>query len=194
VHLGGTHVLKAPGAARGVEITIVFASHANNVPRSLLSEPQRSQLEADNASIILGPPTGYVIKFTNGLTAYLSGDTGIHSEMKTVVNDFHKARLALFNLGPNAVTGLSAAYAINDLVQPASVIATHPNEAVTAGGKPNPARALPGSSTSSRSGRSISRSAAERWSSTETECASPDANGGAAARFHSLPCRRQANG
>jgi hypothetical protein len=66
---------------------------------------------------------------------HLSGDTGIHTEMKTVVNEYHKANLALMNLGPSAGTTLSAAYAINELVQPASVIATHPNEAVTEGGK-----------------------------------------------------------
>jgi hypothetical protein len=41
---------------------------------------------------VLGPPTGSVVRFTNGLTAYLSGDTGIHTEMKTVVNEYHKVR------------------------------------------------------------------------------------------------------
>ena len=42
-HLGGVFVAKAPNAAQGVEITIVYASHANNVPLSLLSEAQRSE-------------------------------------------------------------------------------------------------------------------------------------------------------
>ena len=90
-HLGGVFVAKAPDAAQGVEITIVYASHGNNVPLSLLSEAQRANLGPDDTSIILGPPTGYILKFTNGLVAYLSGDTGIHTEMKTVVNDYHKA-------------------------------------------------------------------------------------------------------
>ena len=117
VQLGGTRTFKTAGAARGVEITTVPASHDSTVARALLSEPERKNLEADNVSISLGPPSGYVINFTNGLKVYLSGDTGIHAEMKTVVGDFHKANLAMMNLGPNAVTGLSAAYAINDLVQ-----------------------------------------------------------------------------
>ena len=34
---------------------------------------------------------------------------------------------------------MSAAYAMNELVRPASVILTHPNEAVTEGGKLRPA-------------------------------------------------------
>ena len=138
-HLGGMFVAKARDSAHGVEITIVFASHANNVPLSLLSEAQRKNLAPDDTSIALGPPTGYVVKFTNGLTAYLSGDTGIHTEMKTVVSDYHKANLAVLNLGSSAVTVASAAHAVNELVRPASVILTHVNEAATQGGKLRPA-------------------------------------------------------
>jgi L-ascorbate metabolism protein UlaG (beta-lactamase superfamily) len=137
-HLGGAFVARAPGAAQGVQITIVYASHANNVPLSLLSEAQRATLGADGTSIVIGPPTGYVVKFTNGLTAYLSGDTGIHTEMKTVVNEYHKANLAVLNLGPSAGTVMSGAHAMNELVRPRSVILTHPNEAVTEGGRLRP--------------------------------------------------------
>lgn len=134
-HLGGAFVARAAGATQGVEITIVYASHANNVPLSLLSDAQRASFALDSTSIVLGPPTGYVVKFSNGLTAYLSGDTGIHTEMKTVVHDYHKANLAVLNLGPSAGTVMSAVHAMNELVRPASVILTHPNEAVTEGGK-----------------------------------------------------------
>lgn len=138
-HLGGTFTAKAAGAAQGVEVTIVFASHANNVPLALLSESQRAMHEADGTGLVLGPPTGYVVKFTNGLTVYLSGDTGIHTEMKTVVAEFHKANLAVFNFGSSAVTTASAAYAMNELVKPASVILSHVNEAASEGGKLRPA-------------------------------------------------------
>jgi len=137
-HLGAGFVARAPGASQGVEINIVFASHANNVPLSLLSETQRANLGPDGTSIVIGPPTGYVIKFTNGLTAYLSGDTGMHTEMKTVVREYHKANLAVYNLGSSAGTVASTAYAINELVQPASVILSHVNEAATEGGKLRP--------------------------------------------------------
>lgn len=137
-HLGGAFIAKAPEAAQGVEITIVYASHANNVPLSLLSDAHRANLAPDDTSIVLGPPTGYVVKFTNGLVAYLSGDTGIHTEMKTVINEYHKANLTLLNIGASAVTLMSAAHAMNELVRPASVILTHANEAVTEGGKLRP--------------------------------------------------------
>lgn len=135
MHLGGTQVFKAPGATQGVEVTLVYASHANNVAVGLLTEPQRTQLAADGVSINLGPPTGYVVKFSNGLTAYLTGDTGLHSEMKTIVHDFHKAKMMMINLGPSAVTAHAAAYAVSELVKPATVIVSHPNEAATSGGR-----------------------------------------------------------
>ena len=137
--LGGVFVAKAANAARGVEITIVYASHVNNAPPALLSEAQREAAKVDGAVVEYGPATGFVVRFTNGLTAYLTGDTGIHSEMKTVVNEFHKANLAVLNLGPNPGIFNSGAHAMNELVRPASVILTHPNEPVTEGGKLRPA-------------------------------------------------------
>jgi len=139
VQLGGKRAFKTAGATRAVEITTVPASHASNVPRSLLTDPEKKNLEADDVSLALGPPIGYVVKFTNGLTLYLSGDTGIHTDMRTVIHDFHKANLTLMNLGPNAVSPEAAAFVINDLVQPVAVIVSHPNEAVTADGKLLPA-------------------------------------------------------
>jgi len=136
--LGGVFIAKAPDAKQGVEITIVYASHVNNAPPALLSAAQRERLQADGAVLEYGPATGFVVKFTNGLTAYLTGDTGIHSEMKTVVAEYHKANLAVLNLGVNAGAFFSGAQAMNDLVRPASVILTHPNEPVTEGGKLRP--------------------------------------------------------
>jgi L-ascorbate metabolism protein UlaG (beta-lactamase superfamily) len=138
MQLGGKRTVKAQGASRAVEITTVHAAHDSTVPRTLLTDPEKKNLEADNASLGLGAPSGYVIKFTNGLRVYLSGDTGLHTEMRTVVRDFHKVNLAVMNLGPNAMPPEAAAYAVNDLVQPATVIASHPNEAVTAAGKLRP--------------------------------------------------------
>ncbi|HZR69513.1 MAG TPA: MBL fold metallo-hydrolase [Burkholderiales bacterium] len=137
--MGGVFVAKTANASQGVEIAIVYASHVNNAPPALLSKPQQEAAKADGAVFEYGPATGFVVKFTNGLVAYLSGDTGIHSEMKTVVHDFHHANLAVLNLGNNPGIFQSGAQAMNDLVQPASVILTHPNEPVTEGGKPRPA-------------------------------------------------------
>lgn len=58
--------------------------------------------------------------------------------MKAVVNDYHKANLAVLNLGVNAGAYFSGAQAMNELVKPAAVIITHANEAATEGGKLRP--------------------------------------------------------
>ncbi len=137
-HLGGTFTAKTAAAAQGVEITLVYASHANNVPLSLLTEAQRTILAPDDTSIALGPPVGYVVRFTNGLVAYLSGDTGIHTEMKTVVNEYHHAHLAVLNFGATALSTTAGVHAMNELVRPAAVILSHVNEAATEGGKLRP--------------------------------------------------------
>ena len=83
----------------------------------------------------VGPPTGYVIQFTNGLVAYLSGDTGITAEQRHVVRDYYHANLAVINIGDVFTTGpTEAAYVINTLVKPKSVIPSHANEEATSGG------------------------------------------------------------
>src|SRR6202171_1751732 len=138
VQTGGTRTVKASATSKAVEITLVPAAHDSTAPIALISDTMRKNLEGDNASLTLGPPGGYVIRFTNGLTAYLTGDTGIHAEMQTVEHDFSKANLMELNLGQSALTPEAAAYAVNTLVEPASVIVSHVNEGATPGGKVRP--------------------------------------------------------
>lgn len=139
VQTGGARTIRTADAKQAVEIITVPAAHDSTVPRELLSEAARKTLDTDNVSVQLGPPSGYVIRFTNGLTLYLSGDTGMHAEMRSVVHDYYHANLMQLNLGPSAVSSKDAAYIANELVQPASVIASHVNEAATTGGKLRPA-------------------------------------------------------
>lgn len=138
VQTGGTRTVRTANATRAVEITTVPAAHDSTVPRELLGEAARKTLDADNVSLTLGPPSGYMIRFTNGLTVYLSGDTGMHAEMKSVAGDYFKANLMVLNLGPSALTSKDAAYVANELVRPAAVIATHVNEGATTAGKVRP--------------------------------------------------------
>jgi L-ascorbate metabolism protein UlaG (beta-lactamase superfamily) len=135
VQIGGRRSYRAANAPRAVEIFTVPAVHDSTVPRDLLSEAARKALEADNVSLQLGPPIGYVVRFTNGLTVYLSGDTGMHAEMRTVVHDYFKANLMELNLGASAVTPADAAYIADEVVQPNAVIASHVNEAATTDGE-----------------------------------------------------------
>lgn len=120
----------------GVAFTTVPAVHSNGVSPSFLTGPLADYLAAAGVGASVGPPTGYVVTFSNGLVAYLSGDTGITAEQKFVVGDHYGANLVVMNIGDTFTTGpAQAAYVVNDLVRPASVIASHANEAATENGK-----------------------------------------------------------
>jgi L-ascorbate metabolism protein UlaG (beta-lactamase superfamily) len=127
----------------GVTIATVTALHSNGLdPDYIGGELGKNMKDAGIAGYV-GEATGYVLTFSNGLVVYLSGDTGITSEQEKVVRGHYKAKLAVMNIGDNFTTGpTEAAYVINDLVQPASVIASHANEVATKGGK-----VLPGTKT-----------------------------------------------
>jgi hypothetical protein len=62
----------------------------------------------------------------------------VHADQKTVVADFHKPTLMVLNLGLSSITMASGAYIANDIIKPATVVITHPNEAATQGGKARP--------------------------------------------------------
>jgi len=119
----------------GVSFTTVPAVHSNGVSPSFLTGPLADYLAAAGVGASVGPPMGYVVTFSNGLVVYLSGDTGITAEQKTVVGDYYGAGLVVMNIGDTYTTGpAQAAYVVNDLIKPASVIASHANEAATADG------------------------------------------------------------
>jgi L-ascorbate metabolism protein UlaG (beta-lactamase superfamily) len=123
----------------GVRIATVTAMHSNGLdPDYIGGELGRAMKEAGIAGDV-GLATGYVLRFSNGLVAYLSGDTGISADQERVVRDHYQARLAVMNIGDGFTTGPGeAAYVINMLVKPASVIASHANEAGTVDGKVRP--------------------------------------------------------
>lgn len=127
----------------GVTIATVPALHSNGLdPDYIGGELGKNMKDAGIAGYV-GEATGYVLKFSNGLVAYLSGDTGIIASQDKVVRGYYKAKLAVMNIGDGFSTGpAEAAYVINDLVKPVSVIASHANEVATAGGK-----VLPGTKT-----------------------------------------------
>jgi L-ascorbate metabolism protein UlaG (beta-lactamase superfamily) len=123
-------------AVAGVTITTVPAVHSNGIAGAMIGGELGGMLDAAGLTAYAGPPTGYVLTFSNGLVVYLSGDTGITAEQELVVREHYAAKLAVINIGDTYTTGpKEAAYVINELVQPASVIPSHANEAATKGGK-----------------------------------------------------------
>jgi L-ascorbate metabolism protein UlaG (beta-lactamase superfamily) len=119
-----------------VRVASVPAVHSNGLSPAFLDKDHAQALAANGLTAYVGPPGGYVVQFSNGLVVYLSGDTGITAEQDLVVRRHYKANLAVLNIGGTFTTGpTEAAYVINDLVKPHSVIASHANEVATKGGK-----------------------------------------------------------
>lgn len=127
------------GASRevdGVSFTTVPAVHSNGLSGDFIEGELGESLSAAGLSAYVGPPTGYVITFSNGLVVYLSGDTGVTAEQDTVVRGQYGAELVVMNIGDTYTTGpTEAAYVIDELIGPSAVIASHANEAATSEGE-----------------------------------------------------------
>ena len=127
------------GASRsinGVSITTVPAVHSNGISGHMIGGELGDMLNVAGLTAYAGPPTGYVLTFSNGLVVYLSGDTGITAEQDLVVRQHYGAKLAVINIGDTFTTGpKEAAYVINELIRPAAVIPSHANEVATEGGR-----------------------------------------------------------
>lgn len=120
----------------GVTFTTVPAVHSNGLSPAFLSGQLAEDMKAAGINAYVGPPTGYVVTFSNGLVVYLSGDTGVTAEQKSVVGDYYHAKLVVMNIGDTFTTGpAEAAYVIDDMIKPASVIPSHANEEATKDGK-----------------------------------------------------------
>ena len=130
VRFGGSYKLG------GVTITTVPAAHSNGIAGDMIGGPLGEMMDAAGLTAYAGPPTGYILRFSNDLVVYLSGDTGITAEQDLVVKKYYSAKLAVINIGDTFTTGPSeAAHVINNMVKPKSVIPSHANEVATQNGK-----------------------------------------------------------
>ena len=120
----------------GVTITTVPAVHSNGIAGDMIGGELGDMLNTAGLTAYAGPPTGYVLTFSNALVVYLSGDTGITAEQDVVVRQHYGAKLAVMNIGDTYTTGPEeAAYVVNDLIKADAVIPSHANEGATKAGK-----------------------------------------------------------
>ena len=126
------------GATRmigGVRITTVPAAHSNGISGGMIGGELGDMLNTAGLTAYAGPPTGYVLKFSNGLVVYLSGDTGVTAEQDTLVRQLYRTKLVVINIGDTYTTGpKQAAWVVNKLIKPMSVIPSHANEPSTKDG------------------------------------------------------------
>lgn len=128
------------GASRkigGVEIHSVPAAHANGITPDFLDEMYGKALAANGLTAYVGETGGYVVRFSNGLAVYLSGDTGMIAEQEAVIGRYFKPALAVMKIGGIFTTGpREAAYVVDEMVKSKTVIASHANEEATKNGQP----------------------------------------------------------
>jgi L-ascorbate metabolism protein UlaG (beta-lactamase superfamily) len=107
------------------------AHHSNGIPSGFVDSPG----VAPGTTAYGGNDGGAVIRFSNGLTVYLTADTGLTGDMETIIRRFYGADLVVINMGDVFSMGPEeAAFAINTLLKPRTVIPSHINEAATSGG------------------------------------------------------------
>ena len=134
LQLGGKRSVKRAGQTTAVQIALVPAHHGNYALPSLLTGSAKAGLTADGLPAYVGDANGYVLVFTNNLRVYLSGDTAIYGDMKNIIKDFYRVNLAVMNMGAFSMQGEEAAFAVDNLIQPAAVVLSHVDEAATEGG------------------------------------------------------------
>lgn len=123
----------------GVRIATVTAMHSNGLDPDYIGGDLGKAMKDAGIWGDVGLATGYVVTFSTGLTVYLSGDTGVTADQERVVRDLYQAKLAVMNIGDGFTTGpREAAFVMNELVKPNTVIASHANEVGTVGGKVRP--------------------------------------------------------
>ena len=74
--------------------------HANGAHASFVIDKALSKaMNKSGISAYVGPDSGFILKFSNGLVVYISADTGHTSDMETLVRRYYKANLAVMNIG-----------------------------------------------------------------------------------------------
>lgn len=142
---GGTRTAVFTGQTTGVKITTIPAFHAAGAARIHVDE----LIDPDGTNPDPGVPlgltgyagheTGYILRFTNGLSVLWTGDSGLIGDWATQAK-FYGVNLAVvhggdvFTMGPD-----EAAFAVKELIKPRSVIPEHFNQpSATTDGSGNP--------------------------------------------------------
>lgn len=127
---GAVRELVLDGEPTGVRVSTVQATHSNGISPDFIDGGDFGK----GITGYGGTENGYVIRFSNGLSVYWSGDSGFFGDMK-LFSRFYDVNLAVIHIGNIFTMGPDeAAFAVNRLIEPRSVIPTHANEGATVGG------------------------------------------------------------
>jgi L-ascorbate metabolism protein UlaG (beta-lactamase superfamily) len=124
----------------GITITMVRAEHS-----SLVSMKDKDGKETVHPG---GEPCGYIIELENGYKIYHAGDTGVFGDM-AFIGEYYKPDLALLPIGGHfTMDPVHAAYAVNELLKPKTVMPMHYGTFPPLKGTPEQFKAALGDSSS----------------------------------------------
>lgn len=129
---GASRELQLDGEPTGVRVSTIAVPHSNGIPSAFVDGDLPNGLTG-----YAGTETGYIIRFSNGLSLYWSGDSGFFGDME-LFSRYYKVNLAIVHIGDIFTMGPDeAAFAVNRLIKPRTVIPTHANEIATTDGVVN---------------------------------------------------------
>lgn len=150
---GGTRTVVLGNNATGVKITTIPAFHAGGAPRvfvdnDVVTNPGGKNLPHSTPGVVpgltgyAGHETGYILRFTNGLSVLWTGDSGLIGDWATQ-SQMYGVNLAVVHIGDLFTMGPDEAnFALRNLIRPASVIPEHANQVSTTSGAVNPGTRL----------------------------------------------------
>jgi L-ascorbate metabolism protein UlaG (beta-lactamase superfamily) len=145
---GGTRTVVSGSNTQGVKITTIPAFHAGGAPRIFVDDdvvtnpggkdlPQSTPGVAPGLTGYAGSETGYILRFTNGLSVLWTGDSGLIGDWATQ-SQMYGTNLAVVHMGDLFTMGPDEAnFALRNLIKPKSVIPEHANQVSTTGGVVN---------------------------------------------------------
>jgi L-ascorbate metabolism protein UlaG (beta-lactamase superfamily) len=102
----------------GIKVTAVHAEHSSVIN-------WKNPVTQKDEIHVGGEPVGFIIELENGFKIYHMGDTGLFGDMKFIAS-YHKPDLVLMPIGGNfTMDPKDAAFAANEWLKPAHVVAMH---------------------------------------------------------------------
>jgi L-ascorbate metabolism protein UlaG (beta-lactamase superfamily) len=133
---GGSRGVRRGAASGAVRIAAVPAVHSNGIAAAFIETPGLPPGQSGYG----GSEAGFVLRFTNGLSVYLTGDTGMFGDMESIIARYYRPAVVILNMSDSVTLGPNEAFfTIKELVRPTTVMPIHVNEQATSGGA-----ALPG--------------------------------------------------
>lgn len=99
----------------------------HDVKFTMVDAKHSSVIDITEEAIPGGSAAGFIIELKNGTKIYHAGDTGLFSDLKTIIGDIYKPDIAILPIGDLFVMGPEDAVIATNWINPRKVIPMHYN-------------------------------------------------------------------